>query len=149
MARVTVRDMGWRRIERDLHALERTRGQAGVWAGTSYPDGTDVADVASFMEFGTSKSPPRPLLRYAADNGHGDLIRYTRAQLVALYVSGLSARGLVGNVAGFHSAQQKDALRVAASWAQPLAPATIAAKGHGRPLYDTGVLLGALTYKIV
>lgn len=148
MARVTVIDRGFRKIERELHALERRRGQAGVWAGTTYADGEDVVNAAVWAEYGTSNAPSRPFLRHAADNGHDDLIRYTRAQIVALYVSGLSARGVIGNVAGFHSAQQQDAVRNS-SWAIRNAPATIARKGFDRPLFETGALLGALTYRIV
>lgn len=149
MARVIVRDFGWSRISRELHALERRRGQAGVWAGTTYPDGTDAVDVAAFMEWGTASIPSRPLFRTAADNADPTLLAYTRGQLLALYMSGLSARGMVANVAAHHAEQVRGAVRTASSWAVPLAPTTVAAKGHSRPLYDSGLLLQSITYRVV
>ena len=149
MARVILRDMGWTKIARELHALERGRGQAGVWSGASYPDGMDVASVAAIQEFGSASIPPRPFLRTAAENADPTLLAYTRGQLLALYMSGLSARGMIANVAAHHAEQQKNAVRTASSWSVPLAPTTAANKGHSRPLYDSGLLLQSITYRIV
>lgn len=149
MARTRVIDHGWQRISRELRALERGRGQAGVWSGASYPDGTDVADAAAFAEWGSNRAPARPFMRTAAENADPTLLAYTRGQLLALYVSGLSARGMIANVAGHHAEQQKNAIRTSASWAAALAPSTAAAKGHSRPLYDSGLLLRSITYRVV
>lgn len=149
MATVRVIDRGWKRISRELHTLERRKAQAGVWAWAKYKDGTRVLDAAVWAEYGTAKAPARPFMRYAADNGHADLIRYTQGQLVALYVSGLSSRGLLGNVAGYHVAQQRDAIVQAQSWAVPNAPSTVARKGFDSPLIETGWLMRAFEYRIV
>ncbi len=132
-----------------LRALERHRGQAGVWSGASYPGGPDVADVAGYMEWGTASVPSRPWMRTAADAADPTLLTYTRGQLLALYMGGLSARGMIANVAAHHAEQQKNAVRTASSWAVALAPSTIAAKGHARPLVDTGVLLQSITYRVL
>lgn len=149
MARVVVRDLGWGRISRELRALERARGQVGVWSGASYPDGADVAEVAGFMEWGTASVPSRGFMRQAADDADPTLLAYTRGQLLALYVSGLSARGMVANVAAHHAEQVRGSVRTASSWAVPLAPSTAAAKGHSRPLYDSGLLLQSITYRVL
>lgn len=65
---------GWQAaIARLQQKVEKgTQVSVGFFDNATYPDGTSVAQVAAWNEFGTNTSPPRPFMRNAvADNKAG------------------------------------------------------------------------------
>lgn len=113
----------------------------GYFETDKYPDGTLVADVATYNEFGTRTIPERPFFRNALTEISGGALRRIADEFVRddfnLRERGAEAIGV------FAAAEVGDAavdLRT-----PPNAPATVARKGSTNPLVDTGVLSGDVT----
>jgi len=117
--------------------------RVGFLESEKYPDGTPVAQVAFWNEYGTVKAPPRPFFRemIAAKSG-----RWGGALGKALVANGndtTAALSLVGT--GI-----KDQLTQAVVEFQSPgnAQSTIMAKGFDKPLIDTGQMQRAPGFDI-
>lgn len=55
---------------RKLPSFENKTLKVGFFASQKYDDGTSMAQVARWNEFGTKSAPPRPFMRYAIEQ-HG------------------------------------------------------------------------------
>lgn len=120
--------------------------KVGFLGGATYPDGTSVAAVAAFNEFGVPRhgQPPRPFFR-------GMIQRNSPAWPAA--------------IAGLMKAHDNDVPKVLELTGQaiagqlrqsivdlidpPLAPSTIARKGSAKPLVDTGTMLNSIEHEVV
>lgn len=150
---MSVKDSGPKRTKAFLEGLAKIsqyRIKVGIQsedAGSTYDGGATLADVAGFHEFGTDTIPARSFLRAWADtNGEQIQARLRKlAEAVAAGkvdpVSGLKGLGLafVGQIQA----------RIADGIAPALKPATVARKGSGVPLIDTGVLRSSIRSKVV
>ena len=160
MARVSVKVQ--RRGGKKLQRLLREAGKGGVsgvkvgfFSTARYEDGTPVAAVAAWNEFGTETIPERPFFRNAlAESERG--------------VSNILAKGidtkkmvvdeqLAGRVGEYVQGKIQDS--IVALNDPPNSPATIAQKRkklHGKkgtgggetPLIDTGVMLHAVAWEV-
>lgn len=115
----------------------------GFMAGATYPDGTPVAAVAFWNEFGGPGRPPRPFFRQmiAAESPTwgakiGKLAVATKYDGPAvLAMMGEDIAGALGeSISNFET--------------PALAESTVAAKGFAKPLIDTGDMQRAITYKV-
>lgn len=119
--------------------------KVGFLAGASYPDGTSVASVAAFNEFGVPSrgQPPRPFFR--------TMIADKKDEWGPALGDALSANGgdahkaleLVGE--GIKGQLQAS---IVALESPPLAPSTIKAKGFAKPLIDTGHMLNSVGVEV-
>lgn len=117
--------------------------EVGFIDGATYPDGTPVAAVAFWQEFGTSTIPARP---------------YFRQMIAAESPTWAPEMAKLAKSAGYDGAQVlalmgediKGGLQQSINdlTEPPLSPATIAAKGFSKPLIDTGHMLNSITYKV-
>ena len=160
MAKVTVKVQ--RRGGKKLQRLLREAGKGGVsgvkvgfFSTARYEDGTPVAAVAAWNEFGTETIPERPFFRNAlAESERG--------------VSNILAKGidtkkivmdeqLAGRVGEYVQGKIRDS--IIALNDPPNSPATIAQKRkklHGKkgtgggetPLIDTGAMLDAVAWEV-
>ena len=131
--------------------------EVGFFENAQYPNGTKVASVAAFNEYGvpSHNQPPRPYFRtMIADNK-------------------ANWGGQLANLVRFHSGDSKAALNAMGEEVvgllqdsirdldfPPLAPSTIARKSRGgvgklhgvlgpaKPLVDTGVMLQSVTKRV-
>lgn len=157
MADFTLSIKGGERLDRRLRDLSRKIGtgktlKIGVPKDAKYPDGTPVASVLLWNEFGTTRTtegglvqhvPPRPVVRpVMAENSRrwgrilADVLlaqNYNVANTLAIM-----GEGIVGQI------KQK----IAEIRDPPNAPATIAAKGFDKPLIDTGQMQNSITYEV-
>lgn len=119
------------------------RVKVGFMAGAKYPDGTPVASVAFWNEFGTATTPPRPFFRQMIANESG-----TWGPKMAKLAAGLKYDG--DAVLSMMGEDVKGALQQSINQltSPELAPATIAAKGFSKPLIDTGHMLNSITYEV-
>lgn len=107
--------------------------RVGFLETETYPDGTNVAQVAYWNEYGTSKSPPRPFFRQmiaAKSPGWGVALGknlkandYDASKALSLVGMGIKDQ-LTQSIVDFSSPGN--------------APSTIAHKGFDKPLVDTG-----------
>jgi hypothetical protein len=115
----------------------------GFLEGATYPDGTPVAAVAFWDEFGRGSQPPRPFFRrmIAAESPTWGP-KLARLAKVTNFDGEQSLRLLGEDIRG--ALQQS----INTFTAPPLAPSTIAAKGFAKPLIDTAVMLRAVDYEV-
>ena len=136
---VIERDLGWKRIQREIQAAKSASVRVGVLADAgASEDGVDLVDIAVFNEFGTSRAPARPFIRGAFDEKQRDLTRL-KARLWNQVLAGrLDTRRALGLLGQTHEDQVKvymTELRTPEN-----AASTVAAKGSSTPLIDTGRL---------
>jgi hypothetical protein len=116
--------------------------KVGIFESAKYDDGTPVAQVAFWQEFGTAKIPMRPFLRNAiAKNTRkwGDSVNTaligTNDSEKALKMLGEIVRGdIVLSLTNLNT--------------PPNAPSTIKQKGSSNPLIDTGLLRNSISWEL-
>jgi len=117
--------------------------RVGFLEGETYPDGTNVAQVAYWNEYGTVTAPPRPFFRQmiaAKSPGWGAALG---KNLTATdYNTDLALKRVGSGI--------KDQLtRSIVDFASPAnAPSTAAQKGFNKPLVDTGQMQRAVDFDI-
>lgn len=133
-------------VEKALKGIAKKMGgsvEVGFLEGATYPDGTPVAAVASWNEYGTSTSPPRPFFR--------EMIAKESPswpdKLAAAYKhtgDGKKALALMGeDIEGALKQSIND------FQGEPLADSTVARKGFNKPLIDTAVMVNSTGYRVV
>ena len=115
----------------------------GFLANATYPDGTSVALVAALNEFGTAKAPPRPFFRNMVASKSRGWGPAAAALLKSTNYDVLLTLKQVGE--GIKGQLQQS---IASNTPPPNAPSTIARKGHGRTLIDTGHMLNSVDYEV-
>ena len=149
MARVKVKVQ--RRGGKKLQRLLREAGKGGVsgvkvgfFSTAKYQDGTPVAAVAAWNEFGTKTIPERPFFRNAlAESERG--------------VSNILAKGidtkkmvvderLAGRVGAYVAGQVMES--ITALKGPPNASETVRRKGSTNPLIDTGMMRASVGWSV-
>lgn len=103
----------------------------GVPESALYPDGTSVADVAAWNEFGTKNIPARPAIRATIDAYEDDYVKF-----LADALSGGTPPRLAMNQLGEYMAT--DIKAAIQAWDTPEnAEATVKIKGVNDPLVET------------
>jgi len=117
----------------------------GFMSGATYPDGTPVAAVAFWNEFGIPErqQPARPFFRRMIAAESPSWPKMLAGALKFADYDGKQAFGIVGNQ--ILGALQKSINDLTSP---PLAPSTIAAKGFGKPLIDTSHMINSITFKV-
>lgn len=113
----------------------------GFLEGATYPeDGTPVAAVAFWNEYGDSKRPARPFFRMMIAKESE-----TWAPKIAMLLKSGSE-----NVLAVMGEDIQGALKQSINDLQspPLAPSTIARKGFAKPLIDTSHMLNSIGYEL-
>ena len=124
--------------------------EVGFFATAKYPDGTPVASVAAWNEFGTKRNgkthiPERPFFRQAVAQMEKDVPKILKAGIDP--EAGVVDRQLAGQI-GAH-AQSLVEGRIADLDTPENAPSTIKRKGEGKkPLVDTAQMSQSVTWKI-
>ena len=115
----------------------------GFLGGATYPDGTSVAQVAFWNEYGTTRIPPRPFFRTMIANespGWGVLMQKAakhyeyNGDTVLQFMGVKIAEQLQQSIAGWQTPSN--------------APFTIAAKGFNKPLVDTGQMQNSVDFEV-
>lgn len=129
-----------------LAALARGSVSIGFMGGATYPDGTSVASVAFWNEFGHGgkfPAPPRPFFRTMISNNQGKWPDMMAKSLKSTKLDGQKTLAYMGEeIEGELKQSITDLV------APVLAPATIKAKGFEKPLIDTGQMLNSVTYRV-
>lgn len=116
--------------------------KVGVLDGSRYPDGTGVASVAFWNEYGTKRIPPRPFFR--------DTIKQNKEQWVQLAKDAIRMGYTVDHMLGLVGAQmQTDVQYSIMTWTTPPnAPYTVAKKKFNAPLRDTMLLHDSIKFEV-
>lgn len=117
----------------------------GFLGDASYPDGTSIAEVAIYNEFGvpTHNQPPRPFFRNAIAANKGKWAPNLATALKQNNNNAKKALKLLGEEIKAEIVESINELQD-----PPLAPSTIARKGFEKPLIDTGLMRDSVDYKV-
>lgn len=134
-----------KRYFRELQKLAELEVQVGFQGDEAYEDGTSLAEVAAYNEFGTSDMPERPFMRQSFENHEAelqaacDLVNQTLASggttEAALNKLGVTVRGLVQE-------------EIVGGGFAPNAESTIRKKGSEQPLIDTGFMRQSVDFVV-
>lgn len=134
-----------RKYFRELKKLADLEIQVGFQGDQTYGDGTSLAEVAAYNEFGSSDTPERPFMRQSFENHESELqaacdlaiktLASGGSAEAALDKLGVVAKGLV---------QQE----IVDGGFAPNAESTIKKKGSEQPLIDTGYMRQSVNYVI-
>lgn len=139
------------RIKGDL--AEKSQVHVGFLAGATYPDGTSVAQVAFWNEYGhvhrdaegniKFEVPPRPFFRRAiAANSKFWGVQLARQLRITDYHTAL-AFGRMGELIAGQIAESISIFN-----APVLALSTVNRKGSEKPLVETGHMLASISYEV-
>lgn len=148
---MTIKDLGFNKILRELRALARSEvavGIIGSEATTKHPDSDlTLAEVAAVNEYGSEDGhvPERPAHRNCADDNQSEITKNTQAAISAV-LSGAKAQAVMDRIGVWYTGKVKQA--IADFDSPPNAPATIRAKGANNPLIDTGRTRNSVTHVV-
>jgi hypothetical protein len=151
--RVVDRDLGYRRIIRNLKQLGRLNAPAvfvGVRSGAGESaDGTPLVLIAAVNEFGSSDGhvPERSFLRSTVDENRAAYMKLLERAAGRAVDKGRSAMRRELELVGAKVASDVQR-KIVALKDPPNAPSTIAAKGSSSPLVDTGRLRQSIDFEV-
>lgn len=117
--------------------------RVGFLENATYPDGTPVAAVAAFNNYGTRNAPPRPFFSNMVDEKSPIWPQAVGENLKATDYDAFATLQRMGEgIAGDLRQSIKDTND------PPLAPSTVKRKGFDKPLVDTGHMLQSVDYDV-
>jgi len=143
MAAVTDRDLGWKKIKREIAKAAQLEVAVGILTGTN-ADGTSIAEYATYNEFGTDRIPSRPFMRTAFDENIAKIAADMDAQGARVSTGQATMRQAL-TIIGQKQADRIKNTITGRDFLPKLADATIAAKkGSTKTLVDTGAMVNAV-----
>lgn len=122
----------------DMNASVRV----GVLENATYPDGTPVAMVAFWNEYGTKTSPVRAFFRTTVSDQKKNWVLSVQ-NLMKMHDDPKKVMGLIGEHMRGQIVQSIN------TWTDPPnAPYTAAMKGFNAPLRDTGQLMRSISFEV-
>ena len=122
----------------------------GFFPGAKYADGTQVALVGLWNEFGTRGAsgevliPERPFFRSTRKEVRKNIrklvIKFRNSQTKVI------EKKSVGKIAAFHAGVIQE--KIVSIKSPPNKPETISRKGSSNPLIDTGLMVQSVTWEI-
>jgi len=150
MAVLKDTDRGWKKIQRELRIMNRSFVKVGVLSDAGrFPTaegGANIADVATFNEFGTSTIPSRPFMGQSFDKNRRAINRFIVKKQSDIYQARTSTRRALDSLGIFFVGKVKQIFTTGKF--QPVKPATVARKGSTRPLIDTGRLRASINHEV-
>ena len=144
---VSVKRTGGKKLQRLLREAGKG-GVSGVKVGffstAKYEDGTPVAAVAAWNEFGTETIPERPFFRNALAESERSVGRILQAGLDTKKM--VVGEQLAGRVGAHVQGKIQDG--ITALKEPPNSPSTIRAKQSSNPLVDTGFMRDSVTWQV-
>lgn len=147
MAKLSLKLKGGDKLRKALEEAARKAKpevlRVGFLQDAAHPDRTNVATVAFFNEFGTSRAPPRPFFRnmIAAKSG-----QWGQALVKILRANGGDTHAALELMGGGIRDQLVESIRDFSSPGNALS--TIAAKGFDSPLKDTMVMSRSVNFEV-
>lgn len=111
-----------------------------------YEDGTTVAQVAAWNEFGTEHSPSRPFMRQTLKDQREEITKFARDRAKGVVTGSMSAQMALNGIGLYVKGRMQAEIRDGEF--EPNAPSTVAHKGSSKPLIDTGRMRQSIVYVI-
>lgn len=145
--KVIDKDMGWKRISKDITALRGSSVRVGIM-GNESADGVSVVDYAMYNEFGTNRIPARPFMSKTAEVYGEKIGKFTEYLAGSLIDGKIGPTYVLQNIGEKYQSYIQKTIRDAKNWAVPNAASTVAMKGSSSPLIDTGRMVQSVRYEI-
>lgn len=118
--------------------------EVGFLEGATYPDGTPVAAIAFWNEFGNGSAPPRPFFRRMIATEKPTWADKVRAAYQHTGGDVEKTLALMGNdIEGALKQSINDFT------SPPLSPVTVKRKGFDKPLIDTSHMINSTGYRVI
>lgn len=141
-----VIDRGWNAEISHVRRLAGRGVKVGIQAGAGSEGGVDLLDILIYNEFGTGRTPARPVMRSYFDTYQGQIGREAdNAALFVLRTGAVSAS--LDRLGAYLQSNLQAHWRASKSWAVPNSAYTISMKGSDVPLIDNAVLINAVRYQ--
>lgn len=139
-------DRGWNAEVSHVRRLAGRGVKVGIQAGAGSEGGVDLLDILIYNEFGTGRTPARPVMRSYFDTYQAAIGR--EADNAALFIlrTGAVDAGL-GRMGQYLQSNLQAHWRASKTWAVPNSAYTISMKGSDVPLIDNAVLINAVRYQ--
>lgn len=122
----------------DMNASVRV----GVLESATYPDGTPVAMVAFWNEYGTKTSPVRAFFRTTVSDQKKNWVLSVQ-NLMKMHDDPKKVMGLIGEHMRGQIVQSIN------TWTDPPnAPYTVRMKGFNKPLVEHGIMMRSISYEV-
>ena len=140
---------GGAKLKRFIRTAKRAKSvravEVGFFETAKYPDGTPVAAVAAWNEFGHGEVPERPFFRNAIAGSKKELLEVLKENIdpktlaVDRRTAGLMGQAMVGRVQRSITTLRSPGLK----------ESTVQRKGSSNPLLDTGLMRKSTTYRVI
>lgn len=116
--------------------------RVGVLENATYTDGTPVAMVAFWNEYGTKTSPVRAFFRTTVSDQKKNWVLSVQ-NLMKMHDDPKKVMGLIGEHMRGQIVQSIN------TWTDPPnAPYTVAMKGFNKPLVDQGIMMRSISFEV-
>ena len=148
-------DRGWKKIKEEIKLIDNSFVNVGVLSDSggyaASEGGINLADVATFNEFGTSRIPPRPFMRQTFEKNNKKTTDFISKQKDLIYQGKETTRGALETIGVFYQGKIQTEFNEGNFKAN--APATIRQKTVNgnvgdRPLHDTGRLKQSINFEV-
>lgn len=135
-------------MKRIFSEIRKVKGGRKVKVGVLSSAGGDMASVATWNEFGTSRGiPARPFMAQTFAKKKAEIVDFIDKLRGAVFAGNGTFENALGEIGErYKSFIQKE---IASGGFAPNAPSTIAQKGSSKPLIDTGALRQSINWEIV
>lgn len=148
MAAVIDRDLGWKKIKREMAEAGRIEVVVGILSDSKNSLHASIAEYAAHNEFGTQRIPSRPFMAISVDENKPDINADFKRQAEAITSGRRSAYQALTIIGEKHKARVQNTITGRDILPQ-LSPRTIAAKkGSTKTLVDTGAMVNAVQIEI-
>lgn len=129
---------------------QKAKIEIGFFEDSKYIDGTQIAEIAIYNEFGVPENnlPPRPFLHPTYDNQKNKWIKIL-ANTIDIQKDNIDVKKALSKVGLIAQNDVRNSIDEWAKSGEPRnAPRTIKAKGFDSPLIHTGQMRDAVNYKV-
>lgn len=133
-----------RTVQKYLDELDSRIIQIGFQG--QYDDGTTVAEVAAWNEYGTENAPARPFMRQTVTDKKDEIAQFQADAVAQGLKQHRNAAKTMNQIGVFMKAKVQE--EIVDGKFEPNAPSTIKKKGSSRPLIDTSRMRQNVNYTV-
>lgn len=150
-----IKDKGWNRILKNLNKIDDSFVKIGLLGDAGSYDtggGVNVAQVATWQEFGTTTIPARPFMRQTFEENRDKVSQLTLKMRNNIYSGSLAVdAGLKTLGVAYKGLIQKQIRNgnFAANAESTIRAKTVNGKKGTTPLINTGQMIGSVNFEVV
>jgi len=142
-------DHGWSAIVKEFAKYKTPHVKVGVLSSAPADKKTkaNLASIAAYNEFGTSRIPARPFMAQTFDQNYSEIRSFIESESGKIIDLKQTIPGALSKIGLFY--QAKTQAQITRGEFVPNSPLTIKMKGSSKPLIDTGRLRQSINHEVV